>query len=220
MRRVRVPRPSAAWELRCEGPFSPSAPTSKVARARLDDALGALPRLDLARGEEGWTVAWRSAILESGPVLRAWLWCARPERAADLVRAVAAHLESAGFTVRQAPRPVRADAGLEPRVVYLRAGPVRLGLEPRTADLLGDLEVVEEDRADVDLGLTFRFGPQRCPSCGVEDHPAALVAGFPSTELLLSAELGEVAFADGGLVDRRVRRNARCRRCGADFVAR
>lgn len=220
MRRVRVPLPSAAWELRCEGPFSPSAPTSKAAHVRLDSALSALPRLDLAQGEEGWTVAWRSTVLEAGPLLKVWLWCARPERAPDLVRAVAGHLETAGFTVRQAPRPVQADTTLEPRVVYLRAGPVRLGLEPRTAGLLGEVEVVEEERDDIDFDLQYRFGAQRCPSCRVEDVPLALVAGFPGPELLLAAELGEVAFADGGLVDRRARKNARCRRCGADFVAR
>jgi hypothetical protein len=220
MRRVLVPLPSSAWELRFEGPFSPPAATSNAAKARLDNALTALPRLDIAQGEEGWTVAWRSAVLESGPLLTVWLWCARPERVADLVRAVAAHVESAGFRVRLTPRPVVADTSLEPRVVYLRAGTVRLGLEPRTLDLLAGLEVVEEARDGVDLGLTFRFPSQRCPSCGAEEPPAALVAGFPSGDLLLAVELGEVALADGGLVDRRARKNARCRRCGADFVAR
>lgn len=220
MRRVRVPTPTSTWELRCEGPFSPATSSVATARALLDNALTALPRLDVSLGEEGWTVAWRSAVLESGSAVKVWLWCARPERAVDLVRAVATHLESAGFTVRQAPRPVRPDAALEPRAVYLRAGSVRLGLEPRTADLLSELDVVEEDRDDVDLGLTFRFRSQRCPSCGVEDAPAALVGGFPSPDLLLAVELGEVALADGGLVDRRSRKNARCRRCGADFVAR
>ncbi len=220
MRRVRVPLPSAACELRCEGPFSPSAPTPKAARARLDNALAALPRFDLAQGEEGWTVVWRSTVLEAGPLLKLWLWCARPERALALLRTVAAHLESAGFTVRQTPRPVLADAGLEPRVVYLRTGAVRLGLEPRTADLLSEVEVVEEERDDIDFDFQYRFGAQRCPSCRVEGVPLALVAGFPGPELLLAAELGEVAFADGGLVDRRARINARCRRCGANFVAR
>jgi hypothetical protein len=220
MREVRVPMPTSAWELRCEGPFSPSAPNVKGALARLDNALSALPRLDIAQGEEGWTVVWRSTVLESGPLLKLWVWCARPERGAALLRALTTHLESAGFTVRTAPRPLRADAGLEPRVVYLRAGTVRLGLEPRTSDLLRDIEVVEEERDDINLGLRYRFGAQRCPSCRVEDVPLALVAGFPGPELLLAAELGEVAFADGGLVDRRSRNNARCRRCGADFVAR
>jgi hypothetical protein len=220
MRQVRVPLPTSAWEMRCEGPFCPTAPSFTVAQARLDNALAALPRLDIALGEEGWTVVWRSAVLESGPLLAVWLWCARPERAADLVRAVAARLEAAGFAVRPTPRPVRVDAALEPRVVYLRAGAVRLGQEPRTAGLLADLDVVAEPRDDVDLGLTFRFGSQRCPACGVEDAPAALVAGFPSPDLLLAVELGEVALADGGLVDRRSRKNARCRRCGVDFIAR
>lgn len=147
-----------------------------------------------------------------------WLWCAPPERGRDLVHAVAGHLESAGFTVREAPRPVPAEAALEPRVVYLRAGAVRLGLEPRPADLLGELEVVEEERDDLDLDLHYRFGAQPCPTCRVEDVPLALVSGFPSPELLLAAELGEVAL--GGEVDQRARNNARCRRCGWDFRAR
>lgn len=220
MRTVRVPLPSAAWELRCEGPFSPSAPTPRTARARLDAALSALPRLDLAHGEEGWTVGWMSAVLESGPLVKVWFWCARPDRGAELVRALAAHLEAAGFTARPALRPRGADPALEPRVVYLRVGAVRLGLDPRAGMLFDALEVVEEARDDVDFGLHYRFGAQPCPTCGVDDVPLALVAGFPSPELLLSAELGEVAFADSGLVDRRARRHARCRRCGADFVAR
>lgn len=219
MRTVRVPRPSAAWELRCEGPFSPSALTSKVAHARFDAALAALPRLDLAHGEEGWTVAWRSAVLESGPLLKVWLWCVRPQHGAELARALATHLEAAGFTARPAPRPRDADSALAPRVVYLRVGPLRLGLDARAEMLFDALEVVEDERDDIDLGLRYRFTAQSCPACGVEDVPLALVAGSPSPELLPSAELGEVALA-GSEVDRRARKNARCRRCGADFVAR
>lgn len=220
MRRVRVPLPSAGWELRCEGPFSPSAPTPKAARARLDNALAALPRFDLAQGEEGWTVVWRSTVLEAGPLLKLWLWCARPERAVELLRAVAAHLDAAGFRVRQAPHPVQADAGLEPSVVYVRSGTVAFGLDPRTDMLFEAMEVEAEERDDIDFDLRYRFRAQRCPSCHVEDVPLALVAGFPGPELLLAAALGEVVFADGGLVDRRTRKNAQCRRCGAAFVAR
>lgn len=63
MRQVRVPMPTSTWELRCEGPFSPAAATAKAARARLDSALTALPRLDLGQGAAGWTVAWRSTVL-------------------------------------------------------------------------------------------------------------------------------------------------------------
>ncbi len=219
MRQVRVPLPSAVWELRCEGPLSPSAPTAKAARARLDNALAEFPRIDLAQGEGGWTVVWRSIVLEAGPLLKVWLWCARPERGPDFLRAVASHLEAAGFTVRPAPRPRAADVALEPRAVYVRAGTVRLGLEPNTADLLGAVEIVEEQRDDIDFDLRYRFGAQRCPSCRVEHVPLSLVAGFPGPELLLAAALGEVAFA-GCEVDRRARRNARCRQCGADFIAR
>lgn len=220
MRRVRVPRPIEAWELRVDGPVSPSAPDIRVAWARLENALAALPRLDRALGDAGWTIAWRSSPLEAGHVVRSWLWCVRTERGADLAQAVAAHLEFAGFLVRRAPRPGRAEPELLPRVVYLRSGTVGLGLEPRSVDLFNTIEVVEEDREDIDFDLRYRFGAQRCPSCRVDDVPLALVAGFPSSELLLSAELGEVAFADGGLVDRKAGKNARCRRCGAEFVAR
>lgn len=217
MRQVRVPVPALTWELACEGPIAPPAVDAEAALARLDDALTVLPRLDRALGSDAWTVVWSSAVLEPGPRLKAWLWCARPGRDAELVRALAPHLEAAGFAVRPAYRHSRADPGLFPRVVYLRDGPVGLGLERRTRDLLDAVRVVEEDRDDVDLGLQYRFRAQRCPSCRVDDVPLALVAGFPSRELLLAVELGEVALAG---CDPRARKNARCRHCGADFVAR
>ncbi|MDP2309293.1 MAG: hypothetical protein Q8P18_24945 [Pseudomonadota bacterium] len=220
MRTARVPLPRGAWELRCEGPVSPTAPTPAAARERLQGALGALPRLDSARGVDGWTVLWSGTVLEAGARVKVWLWLARSDGGGDLKADLAAHLEAAGFAVRRGPRPVVADAALEPRVAYLRTGAHGFGLEPRTAPLFGELDVAEEDRDDVDIGRVYRFGAQPCPACGAVDHPAALVAGFPSPDLMLAAELGEVAFADGGLVDRRRRRNARCRRCGADFVAR
>lgn len=220
MRQVRVPNPSAAWELRCEGPFSPSVADSTTARARLDEVLAALPRLDTAQGGTGWTAVWRSAVLVSGAALRLWLWCARSDRGADVLRSLATHAETAGFTPRLAPRTRAADTALEPTVVYARSGALRIGLDPRTEPMVREVEFVEEDRGDVDFGQRFRFAAQACPRCRVVDHPASLVAGFPSPDLMLAAELGEVAFAEGGLVDGRSRMNARCRGCGADFMAR
>jgi hypothetical protein len=219
MRQIRVPMPTTASELSCEGPVSPPAPNAKDARTRLDLALTALPRLDSGLGEDGWTVAWTSAVSVHASLLRLWLWVARSERGADLGAALKAHVESSGFIVRRAPRPGPAHPDLQPRVVYLRDGTVRLGLEPRTATLFDALDVVEEPRDDIDLGLQHRFSAQRCPKCRVVDVPLQLVAGFPDQELMLAAELGEVAFA-GCEVDARARRNAQCRRCGADFVAR
>lgn len=220
MRQVRVPRPLAAWEVSCEGPFSSSTASPGAARSRLAAALRATPRLDLALGDEGWTVVWGSSVLEAGSLVRRWLWVARTGDGPDLSRALGTELDAAGFRARTAPRRESVDRVLEPRVLYLRSGGVRLDLETSDGNRRACVDVVEEDRDGVDFGLTFRFGPQRCPGCDAEEAPAALVAGFPSADLLLAAELGEVAFADGGLIDRRSRNNARCRRCGADFRAR
>lgn len=220
MRKVRVPVPHAAWELRCEGPTGPAAPSAAVARSRLESALAALPRMDARLGDDGWTVVWSSTILEAGPLLKLWLWTDRAEQGAALQRATAKHLEEAGFLVRRGARPVTPDAAMAPRVVYLRSGPFRLGLEPRTSSLFAQVEVVSEERVNIDLGQRFKHRQQPCPGCGAVDHPSALVAGFPSPELLLAAELGEVAFAAGGVVDRRSKVDARCRSCGADFIAR
>ena len=220
MRQVRVPVPTQAWEISCEGPLSPTPPNAKDARWRLDRTLARLPRLDHELGCDGWTVVWQSAVLGAGALLKVWLWCARSGGADALQRALGGILEADGFTVGLGRVSGGVDATLQPRPVYVRAGIVGPGLEPRTLALFATLIVESEERADVDLGLSFRFGVQRCPACGVEDHPAALVGGFPDQDLLVAAELGEIAFVDGGAVDRRSRRNARCRRCQADFVAR
>jgi hypothetical protein len=222
MRQVRVPFPAQTWEVLCEGPFSPAAPDARSAQVRLQTALAGVPDADRRLGTDGWTVVWESAPQVAGALLKVWLWCTRSDHAPALQRALGGLLEGAGFVVRVRAQPISVDVNLQPRAVYVRAGPHALGLEPRTCGMFATAVLVEaeEDRTDVDLGITFRLASQRCPSCGVEDHPAALVGGFPDQELLLAAELGEVAFVDGGTVDRRRPKNARCRHCHADFVAR
>jgi hypothetical protein len=219
MRQVRVPTPTDAWAVRCEGPFSPSAPNAGAARTRLDGALAGLPRVDQGLGTDGWTVVWESAVIVSGALLKVWVWCARSHGGDTLQKAIGVLLDSNGFAVRCHSAPASADSALRPQLVYLRSGLRAFGLEPRTLGMLAAMEVAVEDRTNVDLGHRFRFARQQCPACGVDDHPAALVTGFPGPELLLAAEMGEVAFTDGGFVDSRARTNARCRRCGADFVA-
>jgi hypothetical protein len=219
MRTIRAPLPRAVAQLFVEGPVLPFTANAAAALSKLDGVLAGVPGLDIELGPEGWTVVWRSHVFQKPASVEAWVWCARSARAAELAGLVARSLEAAGFrAVYKAARD--ADAGLEPRVVYLRSGGLRLGLDPRAAPMMEVVEVMEEDRADVDPGRSFRFGPQRCPGCGAVDNPAALVAGFPSADLLLAAELGEVAFIGCDPGDRRAGVNARCRRCSRDFRAR
>lgn len=219
MRTIKVPLPRAIPQLFVEGPVLPFAANTAAALSQLDGVLAGVPSVDAELGLEGWTVVWRSHVVHKAVSVEAWLWCARSERAAELAGLVAGRLEASGFrAVYKAPRD--ADGSLEPRVVYLRAGNVRLGLDPRADVLFEAMEVEAEERDDIDFDLHYRFGAQRCPSCRVEDVPLALVAGFPGPELLLAAALGEVALGGCDPGDRRTRKNARCRRCGADFIAR
>jgi hypothetical protein len=220
MRPVHIPTPTNVWGVTCEGPVASAIPSASAAYAILDEALRAVPALDAELGDEGWCVLWRAeARFETGSLVKALLWVRRSDHGRELAEKLKAPLEEASFMVRVGPRISDAHPGLLPRVVYLRAGSLRLGLDRCTPPLLPEVEVVEEDRADIDFGIQYRFGAQRCPACRVEDVPLALVAGFPGPELLLSAALGEVALA-GCEVDQRERNTARCRRCGWDFRAR
>jgi hypothetical protein len=221
MRPVHIPTPTNVWGVTCEGPVASAAPSANAAYAMLDEALMAVPALDAELGDEGWCVLWRAeARFEAGPLVRAFLWVRRSDHGRELATKLKEPLERARFIVRVHPHLSDAHHGLAPRVVYLRAGSVRLGLDLRTPALLPEVEVVEEDRANVDFGQHFRYRAQPCPACHVVDHPAQLIAGFPSAELLLAATLGEVVLAGCNPGDVPPGANARCRRCGADFVAR
>ncbi|MBA2321899.1 MAG: hypothetical protein H0V89_12185 [Deltaproteobacteria bacterium] len=205
-----------------EGPVDPAAKNVDGSRNQLTQVLAELPSLDASLGVPGWTVAWQGPIFTApaGPLLRTWVWCQRSEAARDLAGLLRQKFEAFHFLVSPNVRPTHVDPALGPAVVYIRSGEVRVGLESRSGVTMHDVAVVEEDRADVDFGRQFRFAAQRCPKCGAVDHPAELVAGFPDSELLLAAMLGEVVFAGCDPGDRRSRKNARCRVCEADFRAR
>lgn len=220
MRPVHIPTPTNVWGVTCEGPVASAIPSASAAYAILDEALRAVPALDAELGDEGWCVLWRAAArFETGSLVKAFLWVRRSDHGRELAEKLKAPLEEAAFMVRVGPRISDAHPGLAPRVVYLRAGSLRLGLDRRAPALLSEVEVVEEDRANVDFGQHFRYRAQPCPACRVVDQPAQLIAGFTSAELLLAAALGEVVLV-GCDVDPRERNNARCRRCGWDFRAR
>lgn len=223
MRIVRVPRPDAVWSVRIEGPVSPGARDVGEAGRRLDRALDGVAALDAGLGAPAsltaWCVARIGARFTSGALVQQTLWIDRSERASDLAAVVAAHLQDAGFLARRGPRPQAVDPALAPRIVYLRCGELQQGLGARAPDLLGLVEPIEELRRDVAFDHEFRYRPQPCPRCGVVDHPAELVSGFPTREALLAVALGEAAFG-GCDVDERRPVSARCRRCGHDYQAR
>lgn len=223
MRTVRLPRPDAVWSVNVEGPVSPGACDVADAGRRLDRALDGVAALDAGLGapssQASWCIVRTGLRCHSGALVQQTLWVDRSERAADFAAVVAAHLQDAGFAARRGPRPRAVDPALSPRIAYLRCGELQQGLGARAPDLLRLLAPVEEARRDVVFDLRFRFRRQRCPRCEVVDHPAELVAGFPTREALLAVVLGEAAFGGCTLEDA-PRVNARCRHCGFEYAAR
>lgn len=219
MRKIRVPHPVSVWGIEITGPVSPSAPHVEEARRLLDEGLASTPELDAALEPGEWCLLWGSATLPAGPLVKRWVWIDRSDRGADLAAAIVGRLEERRFIARRGPRPGAVDEALRPRALYLRTGSVQLGLGTDFRSALDRVDLIEEARSDIDLGLRFRFRRQRCPVCGIVDHPAQIVGGFPMPDLLVAEALGEVVLT-GCDVDPTVHVNARCRHCGTDYLAR
>lgn len=206
MRTIIVPAPAALRVLTVRGPFPRTA--SRAADATLLEALDAAAAVDAGEAADlAWSVWW----IDAGPIVSDWLDLRLGIAAGPDTHPVAAvvfqALRDAGFHVRPWPRP-SAPRGL--RVLHARLGGVRVG------DLDGDhgvrFEVTPDAHARPHLAPT---GSEplavRCPTCGEVTRPREVIAGYPTADAQLAADLGEVVLA-GCVVPAP---DAVCRACGA-----
>ena len=215
-RRVRVPVPRELLSLAATGPISPASATSaEAAELSVFNALA-----DAAADEvtdTGWCCWWASPPRHAGHVVRLDLWVDDDTAGRRSLEALRSHLEAASFLVqssgrRSTPAAVqRSERPLHARVRVVRAGRLSGDL-PLPFELVEDLEAVQVPRR-------WRWPVQRCPSCGLRGHPVERIAGFPSAEAQLAADLGEAVLA-GCLVDPDDDFDAECSRCGRSFQPR